>query len=146
MGFQPHEDRIEWRVHFTSPPERVFDALDSDRGRASFWAEVAEERDGAIHFTFINGVTFAGSILERERPRRWSVEYFGSPVTFELADDGSGGTDLTMAHVGLGEEHRTEVTAGWLNVLLPFKAFVDHGVDLHNHDPERTWDQGYVDH
>ncbi len=38
-----------------------------------------------------------------------------------------------------------EASARWLNVLLPLKAFVDHGVDLRSHDPTRTWDDGYVD-
>lgn len=31
------------------------------------------------------------------------------------------------------------------SVLLALKAFVDHDVDLRNHDPTRTWDQGYCD-
>jgi hypothetical protein len=38
-----------------------------------------------------------------------------------------------------------EVHAGWLNVLFPLKAYVAHGVDLRNHDPRRTWDEGYAD-
>jgi hypothetical protein len=30
-------------------------------------------------------------------------------------------------------------------VLLALKAAVDHGIDLRNHDPRRTWDRGYAD-
>ncbi|MEO1064628.1 MAG: SRPBCC domain-containing protein [Actinomycetota bacterium] len=146
MAFQPRADRIEWRLHLASPPDRVFDALASDEGRASFWAESAAETDGVVHFEFINGETYAGRILEHDPPHRWSVEYFGSTVTFSLEPDGSGGTDLTMTNTGMPDEHRVEVTAGWLNVLLPLKAMVDFGVDLHNHDPARSWDQAYVDH
>ncbi len=146
MAFQPRADGIEWRVHLASPPDRVFDALATDAGRASFWAESAEEADGVVEFVFVNGVTHAGRVLDHDRPRRWAVDYFGSTVTFELEPDGSGGTDLTLTDVGIADEHRAEVTAGWLNVLLPLKAMVDFGVDLHNHDPARTWDQGYVDH
>jgi len=37
------------------------------------------------------------------------------------------------------------VLAGWVSVLMALKAAVDHGVDLRNHDPQRTWDQGYAD-
>jgi uncharacterized protein YndB with AHSA1/START domain len=146
MAFQADPDRIEWRVHLTSPPARVYDVIASDDGRASFWAESAAEIDGTVHFTFINGVTYAGRILERDRPRRWSVDYFGSTATFVLEPDGRGGTDLTMVNLGVVEEHRVEVIAGWLNVLLPLKAVVDFGVDLHNHDSTRSWDQGYADH
>lgn len=35
--------------------------------------------------------------------------------------------------------------AGWVSVLLALKAAVDFSVDLRNHDPGRTWDQGYAD-
>lgn len=28
---------------------------------------------------------------------------------------------------------------------MALKAAADFGVDLRNHDPTRTWDQGYVD-
>jgi hypothetical protein len=37
------------------------------------------------------------------------------------------------------------VAAGWVSVLLALKAAVDFGVDLRNHDPERTWSTGFVD-
>jgi hypothetical protein len=38
-----------------------------------------------------------------------------------------------------------EVLPGWVSVLMALKAYVDHGVDLRNHDAARTWDQGYCD-
>lgn len=43
------------------------------------------------------------------------------------------------------DETRAEFTAGWVSLLLTMKAAIDHGVDLRNHDPERTWVQGYAD-
>jgi hypothetical protein len=30
-------------------------------------------------------------------------------------------------------------------VLLALKSAADFGVDLRNHDPARTWDQGYAE-
>lgn len=39
---------IRWKVHIPAPPEKVFEALTSDGGRASFWAESAVELDGFI--------------------------------------------------------------------------------------------------
>jgi uncharacterized protein YndB with AHSA1/START domain len=145
MVFQPDPDRIVWRLHLDSAPSDVFAAIDSSEGRAGFWAESAVETEGHVDFLFSNGVSFSGRILERTRPDRWTVEYLGSVAEFTLAPDGAGGTDLTLVDRGVAAEHRAEVTAGWLNVLLPLKAWVDHGIDLRNHDPTRTWDQGYVD-
>ena len=40
---------------------------------------------------------------------------------------------------------RSEVTAGWVSVLLAMKAAVDYGVDLRNHDETRTWSSGFAD-
>lgn len=84
-------------------------------------------------------------VLERDRPGRWSIEYFGSTAVFEWAEDGSGGTDLAPSMRGVPEVERAEPMAGRLNVLLPLKAAVDFGVDLRSRDPTRTWDQRNVD-
>jgi hypothetical protein len=123
----------------------VFAALDSDDGRASFWAESAVERDGRIEFRFINGVTITSRILERHPSSLFCLEYFGSPVRFELSPDGRGGTDVLLTHTDVPNEEWQDVHAGWLNVLFPLKASLVHGVDLRNHDPARLWDEGYAD-
>lgn len=146
MGFQDDPDVIRWRVHLTSPPERVYTALATDLGRASFWAESAVEADGVIHFVFPNGLTWEAEILEAVPARKYSVRYYGgSTATFLLEDDGRGGTDLTLTDRGVPPADRTEVIAGWVSVLMALKAAVDFGVDLRAHDPDRHWDSGYVE-
>ena len=136
---------IRWRLHIPVPPEDVFEALDSGEGRASFWAESASEVDGHIEFQFINGEACRSKVLERRRPRVFTIDYMGGPARFELNGDGKGGTDLLLTHEGAGPEEWSEVHAGWLNVLFPLKAWVTHRIDLRNHDPERSWDLGYAD-
>lgn len=145
MGFQSDPERIVWRIHLESPPDAVYEALDSDAGRASFWAESAVEHDGVISFEFINGVNYQGRVVGRKAPHRWSVDYFGSIAEFVLKSDGRGGTDLTLINTGVAAADRVEVTAGWLNVLFPLKAAIDFGIDLRTHDPTRTWQEGFVD-
>ena len=99
-----------------------------------------------IHFVFPNGAEWKGRILEKNPPHRFRVEYYGGSITtFELSPDGSGGTNLTLTDAGISAEDRTEVIAGWVSVLMALKASVDFGTDLRNHDPERTWDEGYVE-
>lgn len=138
--------RIEWRVHLRSPPSEVYALLSTDTGRARFWAESAVEVVGAIEFRFPNGETWRGRILVREPPKRFVVEYFGgSRTTFELEEDGRGGTDLTLTDERVPDEWWPEVKAGWVSVLMALKASVDYGVDLRNHDPARTWDQRYAE-
>ena len=144
MEFQPNEP-ISWRLHLPLPPARVYEGLNSNDGRAAFWAESAAEREGVIHFEFISGIRHASRIVERAAPRVWAIEYFGGVARFQLMDDGDGGTDLTLTHTGVAAEEWHETHAGWLNVLFPLKAWLVHGVDLRNHDPRRTWDQRYAD-
>lgn len=129
---------IRWRMHIAAPPARVFAVLDTE-GRASFWAESAVETDGDIQFRFVNGTSSRCKVLERDPPNVLSIDYFGGPARFALTADGQGGTELLLVHEGVGEEEWNEVHAGWLNVLIPLKAWVTHGVDLRNHDPDRSW-------
>jgi uncharacterized protein YndB with AHSA1/START domain len=146
MTFQGDQNTIRWRLHLASPPPAVYKKLSTDDGRASFWAESAVEQSGVIHFVFPNHVEWKGKILENEAPHRLKVEYYGgSLTTFELNPDGTGGTDLMLTDEGVPAEDRTEVIAGWVSVLMSLKASVDFAVDLRNHDPQRTWDQGYAE-
>jgi uncharacterized protein YndB with AHSA1/START domain len=97
MTFPDLPDHIQWRIHLTSPPEKVFETLASAPGRKTFWAAEAFEHEGIIHFKFSNGMTLASKVLERQPPNLFAVEYFeGSRVEFQLVEDGVGGTDLTL--------------------------------------------------
>jgi uncharacterized protein YndB with AHSA1/START domain len=132
-------------MHLPVAREHVYRALDSDEGRASFWAESAVERDGCIDFRFANGYRHRARILERNPPVRFALEYFAGIATFELLETADGHTDLLLVHDGVDPADWNEVHAGWLNVLFPLKAMLVFGVDLRNHDPVRSWDQGYAD-
>jgi uncharacterized protein YndB with AHSA1/START domain len=146
MGFQDEAGVVRWRLHFRSAPEAVHRMLATAEGRARFWAESAEERDGAVEFRFGNGETWRGEVTANEPPRTFALRYFGgSLATFDLEPDGSGGTDLTLTETGVPEEWRHIHIPGWIPVLLALKAAVDFGVDLRNRDAARTWDHGYVD-
>lgn len=145
MTFQPEPGVIRWKLHFEASREKVFEALSTDAGRASFWAESATEADGAITFNFLNHPPVTGRVLGCEAGSSFTVEYFGAVTEFSLSDDGKGGTDLTLVASGVPDDERVEVIAGWVSVLMAMKAAVDHGVDLRNHDASRTWSQGYAD-
>lgn len=146
MSFQDDPNRICWRLHLRSPVGKVYQALSTDAGRASFWAESAVEREGVIHFIFPNQITWDGQILQAVPPRRYTVRYYGnSTAEFGLEEDGQGGTLLTLTDTGVPAEDRSEVTAGWVSVLMVLKAAVDFGIDLRGHDTQRHWDHGYAE-
>jgi uncharacterized protein YndB with AHSA1/START domain len=139
--------RVTWRLHLRAAPAAVYELLATGHGRRRFWAESAEDRPGGtIEFRFSNGARLQAQVFERDPPRRFAVGYFGgSCATFECADDGAGGTDLTLTETGVAPAEWEENRAGWVSVLLALKAAADFGVDLRNHDPTRSWDAGFVD-
>jgi hypothetical protein len=146
MRMDPNSTDIRWRLHLSTLPAEDYPFLATDDDRARFWAESAVETAGVIAFRFPNGLTASSRILEQEPPHRFAVEYLGgSIVTLELADDGRGGTDLTLTDSGVAAAWHAETLAGWVSVLMALKVAVDFGVDLRNYDPGRTWDQGYGD-
>lgn len=136
---------ITSKIHLNSEPERVFELLTTPKGQERFWVESSQEKDGLIHFTFPNGQTYTSRILDRVADKEFSLDYFNSVVTFHLESNGNGGTHLTVVNTGVSDEEYTDIYAGWTSVLLNLKAVADHDADLRNHDPDRTWDQGYVD-
>lgn len=136
---------IRWKLHFSSSPTKVYDALNTDKGRSGYWAESVKETDGKLHYVFLNDIENTGEILERIPGKTFSVMYFGWKTTFNLKPDGQTGTDMEMIAQGVSESEISEVTAGWVSWLMAMKASVDFGVDLRNHDPHRSWFDGYVD-
>ncbi len=137
---------IRWRLHLTSPPSRVYGFLATDAGRTRWWAEHSEEIDGLVTSRFVNGQELIAPVLLREPPSRYALRYFGgSEAIFDLREDGADGTDLDFTERDVPAEQWTQNHAGWLSMLLALKAACDFGVDLRNHDPARSWDQGYVD-
>jgi len=146
MDFQNDHLLIQLKLHLSAPPHQVYEMLATDAGRARFWAESAVETRGYIDFSFPNRQTWQAKILDDQPPHRFALAYFGgSTTTFDLTPDDAGGTDLTLTDKGVASEDRTEVIAGWVSVLLALKAAVDFSIDLRNHDPQRTWDDGFVD-
>ena len=146
MNPTPDRSSVTVRVLLRSAPERVFRALSTADGRAGFWADSADERDGVIAFRFSNGVALESRVLESSAPRTFAVSYFGgSTARFTLRDDGRGGTDLELTETGIDPSWWAEHRAGWVSVLLTLKAAVDFGADLRNPDPGRDWESGYAD-
>ena len=137
---------IHWRILLASPPEKVFDFLDSQEGREAFWAESAPEVKGRIVLRFFSGVSCNAKILAIEPPARFRFTYFsGSEVDIQLTADGKGGTELMLSESACPEHVWQENYAGWVAWLLMLKAAVDHGIDLRNRDAARPWTELFVD-
>jgi hypothetical protein len=133
-----------WRLRLSARPERVFSAWLTPTDHVKFWSERSEPAAEGFHLHFINGASELCRIVESVSPSHIRFLYFGAQVEISL-EPLVDGTDLTLTARDVPLPEWLDVFAGWLNVLLPFKAWVDFGTDLRSHDPERTWHRGYVD-
>ena len=138
---------VQWKLHLASPPAEVFRLLSTDAGRERFWAEHSVSSDGAFTLTFSGQEKLRCVIVASAPPHHFAFRYFDDTlVEFTLVDDSRGGTDLALSELGFKDNaHWTENHAGWIQVLLCLKAAADYTVDLRNHDPVRTWAQGYCE-
>lgn len=136
--------RIVWRLRLTSAPERVFAAWLSPPDHERFWCERSDVQPDGFRQHFIDGTVAFCAVEETTAPVHIRLRYFMTRVDVHLERRGDG-TDLTLTVLDVEPHEWHDVHAGWLNVLLPFKAWVDFGVDLRNHDPLRTWAQRYAD-
>lgn len=135
---------VNCKIHFKTSPENLFRLLTNPKGQEQFWVEGSRKQGDTFYFNFPNGEHYDSKILKMIPNKTFALEYFNSQVSFHLEPGESGGTDLKMVNTGVSEDEYAEVYAGWTSVLMNLKAVADFGADLRNHDPNRTWDQGYV--
>jgi len=110
---------IKWRLHLKVTPEKVYEFLATDKGRAKFWAESAVEENGFINFEFPNGQKWQSRIIEKIPSQKFVLSYFaGGVTTFILENDGNGGTDLTLTDENFPPEEYNDIHAGWVSVLM----------------------------
>ncbi|WP_422861107.1 SRPBCC domain-containing protein [Flagellimonas sp. W118] len=136
---------ITWKLQLASDPNKVFDLLTTAEGITKFWSEKVNLDGNVIHFLFPNGQTYQGQIIKSIPSKEFHLDYFNSLVKFKLKEMENGGTDLTLSNENIPESDFYQVHAGWISVLMNLKAVADFQCDLRNHNPKKTWDQGYVD-
>ncbi len=136
---------IVWRVSLASSPERVFELLDTDAGRERFWALRSRAVSDGFELEFPGGIETRVEVLDRDRPTRMSIRYFGSEADLELAAQGGGGCALEVTCRCADPDEWLEFYPGWVSWLLTLKAAADFGVDLRNGTDGRTWGERYVD-
>jgi uncharacterized protein YndB with AHSA1/START domain len=134
-----------WRLSLASPPERVFELLDTDAGRERFWALHSHAVPRGFDLVFPGGLQGRVEVLGRDKPRHLSIRYFGSEADFELTEREDGGCLFEVRCRCDDPAEWLEFFPGWVSWLLTLKAAADFDVDLRNNEPRRTWAERYVD-
>jgi hypothetical protein len=134
-----------WRLSLASPPERVFELLDTDAGRERFWALSSRSFPDGFELEFPGGLKGRVDVVDRQVPRRLAIRYFGSEADLELTPRGDGGCLFKVTCRCDDPDAWLQFYPGWVSWLLTLKAAVDFDADLRNGAPGRAWEQRYVD-
>ena len=136
---------IIWRLSLASPPERVFELLDTDEGSERFWAVQSRRVRDGFDLEFPGGLKGRVEVMERRVPTRLAIRYFGSDAVLDLAEREDGGCLFQVTCRCEDPDEWLEFYPGWVSWLLVLKAAADFDIDLRNGSPDRTWEQRYVD-
>jgi uncharacterized protein YndB with AHSA1/START domain len=136
---------IVWRLSLASPPERVFELLDTDEGRERFWAVRSRAAGDGFDLEFPGGLAARVEVVDRRPPTRMAIRYFGADAVFDLTPREDGGCLFQVTCRCDEPDEWLEFHPGWVSWLLVLKAAADFGVDLRNGSPERAWRERYVD-
>lgn len=130
-------DILHW-IRVEAPPERVFDAISTEDGLASWWTSdvEAEASEGSTAVFGFNdrAVVFRMRVDELSRPARvrWTCvgdfpEWEGTRIEFELDPGADGGTEVTFTHAGWAstEGYFRQCNTDWGRLMYHLKDYVE---------------------
>jgi uncharacterized protein YndB with AHSA1/START domain len=119
LTFENSDPIITFERSYSVPPERVWRAIATKEGLASWLADgdFEERRGGAVRFEFSEDQTVTGEILVwdpfAELTHTWVINgEFPSTVNYRLVETGDG-TTMTLTHTKLPEAMAGGYAPGW---------------------------------
>lgn len=94
---------------------------------------------------FPDGSTTTVAVVRQDPPYVLEIVYFGTPTRLVVQASGEHATELRVTASSIPPGDLVEIAAGWVSVLLNLKVAINFGKDLRNHDPTRTWVDGFID-
>ena len=138
-GIDPAAADYAKQIHVDAPREKVFDALTTLTGLASWWAPVtgSAAEGGELRFTFPPGIKVLH--VEEATPSTviWNVtscdfqpDWVGTTLTFTLSPSGTEGHELQFRHEGLLPqlECYDQCSVAWGDHFLPrLQRYIESG-------------------
>ncbi len=131
------EDGYRQSIRVRAPRERVWDAVGTVDGPRHWWTTVVSgsaEAGGALRFGFaglpeemvmlVVASRRPASVTWRCLAHNRDQEWTGTQLSFELADCGPAGCELTLRHSGLPGD---VVADGWRHFLASLAAYAEGG-------------------
>jgi uncharacterized protein YndB with AHSA1/START domain len=123
-------------VRIDAAPERVFEAIATKDGLASWWTADVQHNGKSLDLGFEgHSVIFHMLVQSENRPNRivWQCtgeqpNWTGTHLTFDIRPEGNG-TTLRFTHSGwrAADDYMAECSYTWPHVLDRLKAFSENG-------------------
>ena len=146
--------RFFLRIEIAAPPEKVYRAWTDGDFLAQWFsvrAAVEPKKGGRVYFEWLGGDKLETRVLQARKPSlfRFPFGSHGEEVEVKIRQV-PGGSVCELQQTNMKTTPRMKVAmhmgckTGWVFFLTNLKAFLEHGVDLRSHDPQKSYNQNYL--
>jgi uncharacterized protein YndB with AHSA1/START domain len=146
--------QFKMKIEIDRPVSVVFEAWTNGDEIAKWFTEEAiiePRRNGRIYMMWLTGETMDDKIISIAKNRLFTIP-FGDKrerVTVRFKKDGRGCIcELHQYNMGTSPKDKWEwhkgCAMGWTFFLANLKAYLEHGIDLRNHNPKRSYKKGFI--
>jgi uncharacterized protein YndB with AHSA1/START domain len=142
------------RIAIRATPARVFKAWTHDQTVSRWFTEktlIEPRRQGRIYFEWLAGDKLEAKVISIVKNRSFTFPFGdqGERVTVKFRKDGKGCIcELRQYHMATNEKSKWEMhrgcIQGWTFFLANLKAYLEHGIDLRDHNPKQSYRQDFV--
>jgi uncharacterized protein YndB with AHSA1/START domain len=142
------------RIFIRKPPSRVFKAWTDAKLITAWFTEKTvfePKKNGRIYFEWLAGDKFETRVdsIVKNRSVTFPFGGKGEKVTVKFKKDGKGCVcELRQYAMGTSPKDRWVMhrgcIQGWTFFLANLKSYLEHGIDLRDHDPKKSYKQDFV--
>lgn len=142
------------RIYIKASPEKVFKAWTHDKTVSKWFTEktiIEPRKGGRIYFEWLAGDKLDTKVKQITKNKKF-VFPFGKnnlEVTVAFKKAGKGTIcELRQYNIKTDEASKWSVhrgcIQGWTFFMANLKSYLEHGIDLRDHDPKRTYKDDFI--
>jgi uncharacterized protein YndB with AHSA1/START domain len=142
------------RIAIRATPAQVFKAWTHDKTVSKWFTEktmIEPRRNGRICFEWLDGDKLEAQVISITKNQSFTFPFGrrGERVTVKFKKDGKGCVcELRQYNMTTSEKSKWEMhrgcMQGWTFFLTNLKAYLEHGIDLRDHNPKQSYRQDFV--
>ncbi len=155
----PKKKPFDWtqfflRIAIDASPKKVFQAWTDDNIVPRWFtvkAEMEPKKKGGIYWEWLGGDKLETKTIDYVRNKKFVFPFGskGEQVAITIVPDGNGSIcELRQTKMKTDPKSRINMhmgcKQGWTFFLTNLKSYLEHGVDLRSHDPNRCYKRNYI--